>query len=353
MRTERTEKTLDTKRSDTKYCLAESLEQQAKNLKRVTDKYAFKITPDVKASIRIADINDPVAVQYLPQLKELINLPQENPDPIGDDIHTPVKGLVHRHADRVLLKVANVCAVYCRYCFRREMVGPGQEVLTPDELDAALDYIRAHTEIFEVILTGGDPLVLSPRKLGALLDALEDIEHVRIIRIHTRVPVAAPSKVTPEILETLKREKPLYMALHINHAQELTPAVRETLRGLYHADVTMLSQSVLLKNVNDSAETLETLYRELLSLRVKPYYLHHPDMAPGTGHFRLPISKGKAIMRKLQSQMSGLAQPQYMLDIPGGHGKVPINSCYLREVEAGRYEVKDSKGRTHIYKESF
>ncbi len=313
-------------------------------------RYTYKITDQIKRTITGTVDNDPVAKQYIPQDQELKILPEENHDPIGDDRHSPVKGIVHRYPDRVLIKLSNVCAVYCRYCFRREMVGPGEGVLTPGELSDALDYIRANTEIWEVILTGGDPLMVSPRMLQQIMDALEDIQHVQVIRIHSRIPIAAPNKITDALCAALTRQKVVYMAVHINHANEITPEVELALSKLHKAGCVLLSQSVLLKGVNDSAETLETLFRKLITLRVKPYYLHHPDFAPGTSHFRLSIKEGQAIMRKLLGRVSGICQPHYMLDIPGGDGKVPINPCYIEALKDGTtYSIEDYKGRNHLY----
>ncbi|MEZ5813899.1 MAG: lysine-2,3-aminomutase-like protein [Alphaproteobacteria bacterium] len=325
-------------------------------------KYTYRITENVKQTIMGDLRNDPVAKQYIPQTKELKILPEENPDPIGDDAHTPVKGIVHRYPDRVLFKPANVCAVYCRYCFRREHVGPKangrSDILNDEERRAALDYIRAHPEIWEVILTGGDPLVLSPRQLDEIMAELSAIPHVQIIRIHTRVPIADPARMTAALINALTKQtgqsenspKAVYMALHINHAQEITEDVRTCLSALHRAGINLLSQSVLLKGVNDDAETLSNLYRALVPLNVKPYYLHHPDLAPGTGHFRISIEEGQNIVKQLRGHLSGLCQPTYMLDIPGGHGKVPLTPCALTPLKNGAYEITDHNGEKHTYK---
>ena len=313
-------------------------------------KYAYRITDTIKNVMKGGVSQDPVAKQYIPQKQELKILPEENIDPIGDDLHSPVKGIVHRHTDRVLYKPANVCAVYCRYCFRREMIGPGSDILNAEERTAALDYIRAHPEIWEVILTGGDPLVLSPRQLGEIISALNQIKHVQVIRIHTRVPIADPARMTDDLLSALKSEKPIYMALHVNHAQELGPETRTAVKTLHKARINLLSQSVLLKGVNDSADTLAGLYRELVALNIKPYYLHHPDLAPGTSHFRLSIKEGQKIVNQLREKLSGLCQPTYMLDIPGGYGKVPLTPCMLKELDDGGYRITDYKGNEHLYR---
>lgn len=324
-------------------------------------KYAYRITQNIKRTISGDVTNDPVAKQYLPQNCELKILPEERLDPIGDEMHSPVKGIVHRYPDRVLFKPANVCAVYCRYCFRREQVGPKGEkapdILSANERTAALDYIRAHPEIWEVILTGGDPLVLSPRHLGELMSALHAIDHVKVIRIHTRLPIADPARVTPELISAITTqtnrsdsgEKALYIALHINHAQELTAENRAAIIALHKAGISLLSQSVLLKDINNDADILTGLYRELVALHVKPYYLHHPDLAPGTGHFRLSIAEGQTIMQKLRGRLSGLCQPTYMLDIPGGFGKVPLTPCALEPLADGGYAVTDYQGHKHTY----
>lgn len=312
-------------------------------------RYAYKVTQAVKNSIATDIHTDPVAKQYIPRAEELKILPEERTDPIGDDIHSPLKGLVHRYPDRVLLKLANVCAVYCRYCFRREMIGPGAGVMSEHEIDEALNYIRNNTNIQEVILTGGDPLVLSPSSLEKTLIQLDDIEHVQTIRIHSRIPIADPEKISKALCRALDREKPIYMVVHINHAQEITTQVERALRQLHKAGCVLLSQSVLLKGVNDDVQTLETLFKALITLRVKPYYLHHPDLAPGTSHFRLSIREGQRIFKQLLGRISGICRPHYMLDIPGGGGKVPLNNDYVRALSGGTYEITDYQGRTHIY----
>jgi lysine 2,3-aminomutase len=316
----------------------------------VAQRYAVGVTDHVASTI-LGDVHaDPVAKQYLPQLQELKILPEENPDPIGDNEHSPVKGIVHRYPDRILFKPVSVCAVYCRYCFRREMIGPKAGVLKPEERRAAMAYIASNPQIWEVILTGGDPLVLSARQLGEIMKELAAIPHVKVVRIHSRVPVADPSRITPKLINALTNaNKAVYMAVHINHAQEITDSVRDTFASMHKAGINLLSQSVLLKGVNDKAETLATLLRELVALNVKPYYLHHPDLAPGTSHFRVSISEGQAIMRELLGRLSGIALPTYMLDIPGGMGKVPLTPCYLESLDDGGFMVEDYQGRAHVY----
>jgi lysine 2,3-aminomutase len=312
--------------------------------------YAVAITPAVADLIDRADPADPIARQFVPGLAELITTPDERADPIGDDAHAPVAGIVHRYPDRVLLKLVNVCAVYCRFCFRREMVGPGKQMMTPAQLDAALTYVRAHPQIWEVILTGGDPLVLSARRLGEVMTRIAAIEHVKVIRLHTRVPVVAPGRITPALVRALKvRGKTTYVALHANHPRELTDAARAACARIVDAGIPMVSQSVLLRGVNDDVETLAALMRVFVEARIKPYYLHHADLAPGTSHFRTTIAQGQALMRALRGRLSGLAQPAYVLDIPGGFGKVPAGPGYIDMCGEAGAVVEDINGVVHDY----
>jgi lysine 2,3-aminomutase len=330
-------------------------------LDKVAARYAVAVTPDIAALIDPDDPDDPIARQFLPSAEELVLHPGENADPIGDHTHSPVAGIVHRYPDRVLFKLVHVCAVYCRFCFRREMVGPGKPAaLSRDTYRGALDYVRAHSEVWEVILTGGDPLMLSPRRLSEIMTELAAIDHVKIIRIHTRVPVADPARVSPEMIAALKVEgATTWVALHANHARELTGRARAACAGLVDAGIPMVSQSVLLRGVNDNAEALEALMRAFVECRIKPYYLHHGDLAPGTAHLRTTLAHGQELMRRLRGRVSGLCQPDYVLDIPGGHGKAPIGPSYLsaensfsserEQHDETRYRVADYCGDVHLY----
>ena len=315
-------------------------------LKNVASHYAVAITPAVVDLIDTADPHDPIALQFVPDERELESHPEESADPIGDDAHSPVPGVVHRYPDRVLLKVLNVCAVYCRFCFRREMVGPGRGALTGAALTAALDYIARTPQIWEVILTGGDPLLLPPRHLKEVMTRLAAIEHVKVIRLHSRIPVVAPELITPALLRALRSGKAVFMVLHVNHPRELSDEARATCARVIDAGIPMLSQSVLLRGINDDAETLGALMRALVECRIKPYYLHHADLASGTAHLRLSIVEGQALMRALHGRYSGLCQPHYVLDIPGGHGKSPIGPIYL---SADKRLITDFKGARHVY----
>jgi lysine 2,3-aminomutase len=315
-------------------------------LKNVASRYAVAITPAVVDLIDSADPRDPIALQFVPDERELETHAEESADPIGDAAHSPVPGLVHRYPDRVLLKVVNACAVYCRFCFRGEMVGPGRGALTGKSLAAALDYIARAPDIWEVILTGGDPLVLPPRRLKDLMTRLAAIDHVKVIRLHSRIPVVAPERVTPALLRALRTGKATYMVLHANHPRELTEEARAACARVVDAGIPMLSQSVLLRGVNDDVETLGALMRALVECRIKPYYLHHADLAPGTAHLRTSIVEGQVLMSALRGRYSGLCQPQYVLDIPGGHGKSPIGPIYL---SADGSQITDFKGARHVY----
>jgi len=325
-------------------------EARAAALEHVAERYAVAITPVMAELIDPTDPVDPIARQFAPDLAELVVMPEELADPIGDKRFSPIKGIVHRYPDRVLLKPLHTCPVYCRFCFRREQVGPEGEALTSAELTEALGYIQARPEIWEVIVTGGDPFLLSPRRLSELVRALDKIEHVQVIRFHTRVPVVDPARVSARLVAALDTEKALYVAIHANHPRELTPEFRAACRKLARTGIPLLGQTVLLKGVNDDDGVLETLFRGLVASRVKPYYLHHPDLARGTGHFRVDLQEGQALMRALRGRVSGLCQPSYVLDLPGGHGKVPVGPCYADPVEGGGWMVEDFSGGRRRYR---
>lgn len=323
-------------------------------LEQVAARYAVAITPAMAELIDRDDPDDTIARQFIPDPAELVSQPNERADPIGDDAFSPVEGIVHRYPDRVLLKLVHTCPVYCRFCFRREMVGPGgRRALTAEQRDVAYSYVRQHPEIWEVILTGGDPLVLSPSALRTVIDTLSDIDHVKIIRLHTRVPAVEPERITGELVKALRAPgKTTYVALHANHPRELSPAARAACARIVDAGIPMLSQTVLLRGVNDDVETLGALMRAFVECRIKPYYLHHADLAPGTLHLRTSIEAGQELMRQMRGRISGLCQPAYVLDVPGGAGKVPVGPNYIAgaggETERG-YEVRTINGDVRAY----
>ena len=317
----------------------------------VMQRYDFRMTPYMDALLADRPAGDPLTRQFLPDERELHALSYESPDPIGDAAFSPVKGIVHRCPDRVLLKVAHACPVYCRFCFRREMIGSNGDALLGEELDAAIAYVRARPAIWEVILTGGDPLSLSRRRLGDVLAKLSSIDHLGVLRIHSRVPVVAPHSIDDAYATALVQPLPVYLAVHVNHPDELTEAAATALRRLVDRGIMLLSQTVLLKGVNDDPAVLDRLFRRLVRLKVRPYYLHHPDLAPGTSHFRVPIEVGQELMRTLRATLSGLCLPTYVLDIPGGFGKVPIGPTYVESRSPAGREVVDNHGGRHRYPE--
>jgi lysine 2,3-aminomutase len=320
---------------------------------RVAERYAIAVPPALGKEIVRADESDPLWRQFVPTTDELTTTADERADPIGDEVHATVKGIVHRYRDRVLLKPHHACPVYCRFCFRRETVGPGKEALTAEELDAAVAYISAHPEIWEVILSGGEPLLLSARRLNKLMDRLGNLPHLGVVRVHTRAPIAIPEHIDAATVRALRtpigRDKATYVVVHCNHPRELTESARAAIARLVDAGIPVLAQTVLLRGINDDAATLEILFRALVRARVKPYYLHHPDLAPGTGHFRVPLAEGQKLVAALRGPISGLCQPTYVLDVPGGFGKVPVGPSYLSAGNGGEMRVIDPDGRAHAY----
>jgi lysine 2,3-aminomutase len=304
-------------------------------------RYAVAISPAMRALIETPD--DPIGRQFIPDPSELLTAAHERPDPIGDDALSPLKGVVHRYPDRALLKPLLVCPVYCRFCFRREHVGPDGGLLTDGELQAAYAWFAAHPAVTEAILTGGDPLMLSPRRLRAIIAALSKIPHIQTIRIHSRVPVADPERLTNELAVAMETDRSLWLVVHANHAREFTPAAGEALQRVRSLGIPLLGQSVLLRGVNDTSAALEALFRAMVAHRVKPYYLHQLDPAPGTARFHVPIEEGRLLLEGLRGRVTGLAWPTYVLDIPGGHGKVPVGPDYLRADGS----VRDTSGGIH------
>lgn len=312
-------------------------------MQRLGEEFRIRISPEM-----LGAMGQGVTAQFLPDARELDHRPEQLSDPIGDDAHRVGKGLTHRYPDRVILHATQTCEVYCRFCFRREKVGE-EGILPEADLAQALAYLHATPAVREVILTGGDPLTLSPRRLKSLFARLSEISHLDAIRIHTRIPVVAPEKITADLLDAFDIPQAVWLVLHTNHASELTPNALDALHRLGAAGLPLLSQTVLLKGVNADAETLETLFRALIRNRVKPYYLHHCDLAPGTHHFRTTIAEGQEIMAALRGRLSGTALPTYVLDIPGGYGKVPIGPGYLEQTSQGQWRVTDPSGGHHTY----
>jgi lysine 2,3-aminomutase len=321
---------------------------QVAEISKVQDVLSIAISPEMLARITTGQKDDPVARQFVPDLGELDVKSEERPDPIGDAAYVPVKGIVHRYPDRLLLIPVHTCAVYCRFCFRREKVGPGEEYLNESEMAVAIEYIRSHHDLREVILTGGDPLILSPRRIGKIVADLSATEHLDVIRFHTRIPVVAPERITPALMDALDTDKIVCVVVHANHASEFGQAAKNALKRLRKAGIMLVSHSVLLKGINDTPQALSDLLREFVRNGVKPYYLHHCDLVEGTSHFRTSFEDGLALMRAIRGRVSGLAQPTYALHIPGGYGKVPIDPSYL-ERSGDSWIVTDYLGGRHVY----
>ena len=315
-----------------------------------TEYFGQLITPAMAELIDTSDPHDPIAAQFIPNDAEAYVAEGELADPIGDKAFSPVRGIVHRYPDRVLLKPLHTCAVHCRFCFRREQIGSPENTLDSDELDTAIAYIAQHPEIWEVILSGGDPFLLSARRIADIVGKLNVISHVKIIRFHTRIPVVDPSRITPELVQALQGRAAVYVLLHCNHPRELTTAARDACSALINSGVPMLSQSVLLRGVNDNTETLVELMRAFVATRITPHYIHHPDLVRGTSHFRIPIVRGQELMRSLRGHISGLCQPRYILDIPNGHGKSPIDPTYARPIDS-LWIIEDFRGKKHLYQD--
>ncbi|MEL6373642.1 MAG: lysine-2,3-aminomutase-like protein [Pseudomonadota bacterium] len=316
-------------------------------LQPVAARYATALTPDLVRLIDRSDPHDPLARQFIPSADEAATTPHQHDDPIGDEAYSPVPGVVHRYRDRALLKLVHTCPVYCRFCFRRAMVGPGGDALNGAALARALAYIADHEDIVEVILTGGDPLMLSARRIEYVSQRLAAMAHVQLLRWHSRVPVVDAARITPEVIAALSAVAgtcPVTVVVHTNHARELTQPARAALRAMREAGLILRSQSVLLAGVNDDAATLADLMRALLSVGVQPYHLHHLDPAPGTAHFHVPIARGQALMDALRTIVSGLALPHYVVDIPGGYGKVPLTPSTWSPDDG---TVSDHQGTKH------
>jgi lysine 2,3-aminomutase len=324
--------------------------ERIEEIRQVARQYSVAVTDDMAALIDTADPNDPIAAQFVPNGTELETTDQELADPIGDDRWSPVPGIVHRYPYRLLLKPTLLCPVYCRFCFRREAVGKTPAILQPEALARAYDYIRQRPEIWEVIVTGGDPFILGPRRLSEIVQTLDAVSHLGVIRFHTRVPIVDPARVTARLLAALSAEKALWVVVHANHPRELTAAAKEAVARLVRAGIPVLSQTVLLRGINDDAAVLEALFRGLVAMRVKPYYLHHADLARGTAHFRTGIASGQRLVAGLRGRVSGLCQPTYVLDIPGGYGKVSIAPNAIRAGGGvGGWIIEDSAGVEHPY----
>ncbi len=316
---------------------------------RRQDALPVGFTPYYASLISRDDPADPIRKTMIPVQAEFISSPGEMVDPLGEDPHSPVPGLVHTYPDKVLFLVTDFCATYCRYCTRSRMVGAGEYLPDRNMWTNALDYIREHREVRDVLLSGGDPLILSEDRLEWLLARLHEIPHVEFLRVGTKIPAVMPQRITPRLVKMLKKYHPLFFSIHFTHPAELTRECARACARLADAGIPLGSQTVLLAGVNDDPSVMKALMLGLLKMRVKPYYLHQCDAVAGSSHFRTPISTGKAIIRNLHGYTTGYAVPTYMLDAPGGGGKVPLTPDYIEGREGDTVLVRNHQGDKYRY----
>ena len=315
------------------------------------NKLAMAITPHYFNLIDPEDPGCPIRRQVIPRIEETWEDPDEMSDPCGEDSHMPVPGLVHRYPDRVLFLVTDRCASYCRYCTRSRVVsGVGEQELHT-EFEAAFRYLEHHTEVRDVLLSGGDPLLFSDAKLDALLTRLRAIKHIEFIRIGSRVPIFVPQRITPALCQMLQKHHPLWLSIHTNHPRELTTEVRDALALLANHGVPLGNQSVLLRGVNDNADVMKSLMHKLLMCRVRPYYLYQCDLIQGSSHLRTSVADGIDIIEQLRGHTTGYAVPQFVIDAPGGGGKVPLNPDYVLLRDEQRAVIRNYEGKTFEYPE--
>lgn len=313
------------------------------------DKLALSITPYFFNLIDPNDPKDPIRRQVIPRAGEMQVAAEELLDPVGEENTSPVEGIVHRYPDRVLFLVTDRCASYCRYCTRSRLVSNAQDYNFHPEFTAGLEYIRQHPEIRDVLLSGGDPLLLSDRKLDHLLGELRKIPHVEFIRIGSRIPVFLPQRITPELCAIFKKHGPIWLSIHVNHPNECTHALREACSELSFAGTPIGNQSVLLQGVNDHTEIMRSLIHRLLMMRVRPYYLYQCDLITGSAHLRADPRKGIEIIRQLRGHTTGYALPQFVIDAPGGGGKIPINPDYVKEITDEAIVMRNFQGEEYRY----
>lgn len=306
----------------------------------------FAVTPYYLDLINPYDMDDPIRKTVVPRIAEFYTAPQEMIDPLAEEHTMPVPGLVHRYPDRVLFLINETCSVYCRYCTRSRVVGSGKH-----EVDFAetYEYLRNHPEIRDVLISGGDPLVMSDEKLEGIIQNLRAIPHIEIIRIGTKIPVVMPQRITDDFLAMLKKYHPFYMSIHFLHPNEITPEVRDVCNRIADAGIPTFSQTVLLKGVNDDPAVMKTLMQQLLTLRVRPYYIYQCDPVQGTSHFRTSIAKGLEIMEHLRGHTTGYAIPTYVVDAPGGGGKIPVSPDYVVSMEPGKTVLRNYKNEIYEY----
>ncbi len=332
-----------------KYIKLNRKEKEA--FKRFKGRLALAVTPYFFSLIDRTNTNCPIRKQVIPRVEELSTSNGELVDPCGEDSHTPVPGLVHRYPDRVLLMITETCATYCRYCTRNRLVGVETKPMEPGRFDAAIKYIKSKKSIRDVLISGGDPLMLKTSHLEGYLKKLREIDHVEFVRFGTRVPNILPMRVDAELVNMLKRYHPVFMSIHFSHPNEITPEVKRACTMLADAGIPLGSQTVLLKGINDKPTTMKKLFHELLKIRVRPYYLYQCDLAVGTAHFRTPISTGIEIMEKLRGHTTGYALPTFVIDAPGGGGKIPVGPDYIVSRDDKKVVLRNYEGKIFEYPE--
>ena len=324
-------------------------EQEKEEIGECLKKFRMAITPYYASLINKNDPNDPIRLQAVPSIKETFIDPTDQLDPLCEEASSPVSHLVHRYPDRVLLLVTYQCSMYCRHCTRRRVIGEEDKVISEKEFKNVLDYIQKHTEIRDVLISGGDPLTLGTKKLEHLISSIRAIPHVEIIRIGTRVPVVMPMRIDTELTDMLRKYHPIWLNVHFNHPNEITNEARRACSALADAGIPLGNQSVLLKGINDNPDILKELLLKLVSMRVRPYYLYQCDMSQGISHFRTSVDKGIEIMYSLQGNISGFAVPRYVIDSPGGGGKIPVNYQYIKEKNPSELILENYEGNQYHY----
>jgi lysine 2,3-aminomutase len=325
--------------------------EETEGIKNSKGRLALAVTPYFASLMDPVNHNCPIRRQAIPRIEEIHLSKSEMVDPLGEDNHSPVPGLVHRYPDRVLLLVTDQCAVYCRYCTRRRLVGSNERSITQGNFEEVLKYLKSHKKVRDVLVSGGDPLLLENERLEEILSRLRAIPHIEVLRIGTRVPVTLPQRITSGLVRMLKKYHPLMISIHFTHPKEITDQVKKACNDLADGGIPLGSQTVLLKGVNDKPNIMKKLVQELLKIRVRPYYIYQCDLAMGTQHFRTSVATGIQIMEKLRGHTTGYAVPTYVVDTPGGGGKIPLQPDYVVSRERGKIVLRNYEGRIFEYPE--
>lgn len=324
-------------------------EQEKMDIEKCLEQFRMAVTPYYASLIDEVDKNDPIRMQAVPSIKETYFCENDLSDPLGEESGSPVPHIVHRYPDRVLFLITYICSMYCRHCTRRRIVGEEDKMISEKELKQALGYIRSHTEIRDVLISGGDPLVMDTKKLEHIIGSLREIPHVDIIRIGTRVPVVMPMRITDELLDMLVKYQPIWINTHFNHPKEITPESERACAAIVDAGIPLGNQSVLLKGINDNPETMKELLLKLVHMRIRPYYLYQCDLSRGISHFRTDVDTGIDILHQLTGNISGYAVPKYVIDAPHGGGKIPINYDYVVRKDDHEIVMENYQGKIYKY----